>query len=589
MTEKKFTEEESRAYWRHQRGAYRAKNDRLLDEGAGKYPSLDGYEGFTYCDPLAFYRIVFPEGSLQRRWEFDSDDRDVFDGKGNAIALEFTKETKSVKTRNGREIARPVIKRHTVTDDLDKVSELVSRSADTDNFVYMAPVSWFGKHNRKCNARYLHAFVVDLDGVEDENLRDLLKQVRNGFEKDKQRHPKWVSLPCPTAIVNSGRGLHLWYVLEKPVPLLPRFIPFLQELKKRLTDVVWTEYTSQFENRQYQGIYQGFRMVGTSTRLNGGEKRAPYTATAFVYGHNAAEPRRVSLEYLVDYCGIRGRDIPKELTDLLAAGGKGRTPIAEAKEKWPEWYERRVVRGEKPGTWTNSRALYDWWLRTADEKAVYHGRYFAVMALAAFATKCGIPYEELEADAYALMPKLEDLTEDPGNHFTEVDVESALAAYGDEKAVHLTRDYISRKTMIRIEPNKRNGRKLDQHMVYLNGLRKMRRDVLGEGEYKNSGRPKKRDLIRAYAREHPDASHAEVARALGVSRTTVVKWLKDWKLDTDGLPDGAWYEDGHIHVDMTEPELWGLVEDGHDAQDAVQDAVQSAVQLDVQGDVHEKG
>ena len=183
------------------------------------------------------------------------------------------------------------------------------------------------------------------------------------------------------------------------------------------------------------------------------------------------------------------------------------------------------------------------------------------------------------------MPKLEDLTEDPGNHFTEVDVESALAAYGDEKAVHLTRDYISRKTMIRIEPNKRNGRKLDQHMVYLNGLRKMRRDVLGEGEYKNSGRPKKRDLIRAYAREHPDASHAEVARALGVSRTTVVKWLKDWKLDTDGLPDGAWYEDGHIHVDMTEPELWGLVEDGHDAQDAVQ----SAVQLDVQGDVHEKG
>ena len=26
-----------------------------------------------------------------------------------------------------------------------------------------------------------------------------------------------------------------------------------------------------------------------------------------------------------------------------------------------------------------------------------------------------------------------------------------------------------------------------------------------------------------------------------------------WKCDTDGLPDGAWYEGGHIHVDMTEP------------------------------------
>ena len=108
-----------------------------------------------------------------------------------------------------------------------------------------------------------------------------------------------------------------------------------------------------------------------------------------------------------------------------------------------------------------------------------------------------------------------------------------------------------------IPKNKRNYRKQPQHMEYLNGLRKMRRDVLGENEYENSGRPKgsgeKRDIIRAYAREHPDANHSEIAKALGVSRPTVIKWLRDWKRDTDGLPDGAWYEGGHIHVDMTEP------------------------------------
>lgn len=84
------------------------------------------------------------------------------------------------------------------------------------------------------------------------------------------------------------------------------------------------------------------------------------------------------------------------------------------------------------------------------------------------------------------------------------------------------------------------------------GLAAVGRDGCG-----NSGRPKgsgeKRDIIRAYACEHPDANHSEIAKALGVSRPTVIKWLRDWKRDTDGLPDGAWYENGHVHVDMTEP------------------------------------
>ena len=42
----------------------------------------------------------------------------------------------------------------------------------------------------------------------------------------------------------------------------------------------------------------------------------------------------------------------------------------------------------------------------------------------------------------------------------------------------------------------------------------------------HGGAPTKRDEIRAYAAEHPDASHAAIAKALGVSRTTVIKWLK---------------------------------------------------------------
>ena len=33
-------------------------------------------------------------------------------------------------------------------------------------------------------------------------------------------------------------------------------------------------------------------------------------------------------------------------------------------------------------------------------------------------------------------------------------------------------------------------------------------------------------MIRAYAREHPEANHSDIAKALDVSRPTVIKWLK---------------------------------------------------------------
>ena len=47
------------------------------------------------------------------------------------------------------------------------------------------------------------------------------------------------------------------------------------------------------------------------------------------------------------------------------------------------------------------------------------------------------------------------------------------------------------------------------------------------GSWRNKdGAPTKANLVRDYVLAHPDANHSEIARALGVSRTTVIKWLK---------------------------------------------------------------
>lgn len=522
MAKKKFTKEQERAYWQGKRDAYIAMSRRMLEE-----------PGWEWRDPLAFYRDVFPEGFLQERWA-EGERRSEFDGKPNAIALKFGPETRKQPVK-GKKVDVPVIERFTVTDDLEGVSALVKASIAENAPVYMAPVSWYGRNNKAANARFLHAFAVDLDGVTPAKLGSVLKQMRNGHDPANE---KWVSMPQASYIVMSGRGLHLYYLLDRPVPLIPAVVPFLQQLKRRLTDVVWTDYTSDDgnEGRQYQGIYQGFRMPGTTTRLNGhgvdAKDTNKYEALAFMYAPDgASEPRRVTLDYLVDYCGIRGKEIPGELYRVLETKG-GRTPIAEAKERWPEWYERRVVQGEEKEGYDTNRGAYESWLSRIEDEAVVHGRYFAVLALVAYAVKCNVPLEDLERDAYALVPALDKLSDEPGNRFTDYDVACALSAYGSNDLRFWKNEYMCRRAKIAPHSNKRNRlangktRTRREHMTRVNSI--IQRDMdNGEPDPRyHGGAPTKRDEIRAYAAEHPDASRSAIAKALGVSRTTVIKWLK---------------------------------------------------------------
>lgn len=516
MAKKRFTEKQERAYWQGKREAYIAMSRRMLDE-----------PGWEWRDPLAFYRDIFPDGFLQERWG-DDGKRSEFDGKPNAIALKFGPKTRKQLVK-GKKVDVPVIERFTVTDDLEGVSSLVKASIAENAPVYMAPVSWYGRNNKAANARFLHAFAVDLDGVTPAKLGSVLKQMRNGHDPANE---KWVSMPQASYIVMSGRGLHLYYLLDRPVPLIPAVVPFLQQLKRRLTDVVWTDYTSEDgnEGRQYQGIYQGFRMPGTTTRLNGhgvdAKDVSKYEALAFMYApEGTSEPRRVTLDYLVDYCGIRGKEIPGELYRILETKG-GRTPIAEAKAKWPEWHERRIVQGEEKKGYDTNRGAYESWLSRIEDEAVVHGRYFAVLALVAYAVKCNVPLKELEKDAYGLVPVLDKLSDEPGNRFTDYDVACALSAYGSNDLRFWKNEYMCRRAKIAPHANKHNGRPQALHLEGARAIQEINDKANGTCWRDGNGRKPKRDEIRAYATEHPDASHAAIAKALGVSRTTVIKWLK---------------------------------------------------------------
>ena len=337
-------------------------------------------------------------------------------------------------------------------------------------------------------------------------------------------------MPAPNILVNSGHGMHVYYLLQRPVPLYGNATKLLKKLKYYLTDIVWNNDTSNLDKRQYQGVLQAFRMPGTLTKF-GEPIRAFYCRQAPMYT-------------IAQLNGWNERDKIKALTEdevrQLDSGRPAYNPtsvtLQKAKELWPEWYASKVIRKEPVGRkWHVKRDLYDWWLNKFKGEpgtAEVHHRYWCVLTLVIFAVKCDIPRDEVLRDALALVPLLDQNTESEDNHFTAGDVIDAMKAY-DAKYSHWPTATIDRTTNIRIMPNRRNGRKQEQHMKVMWAIR----DVFHpNGSWRNKdGRKhatiensKEAARIREWMERHPgNGNKSECARDLGLSRTTVKKW---WKL-----------------------------------------------------------
>jgi hypothetical protein len=428
----------------------------------------------------------------------------------------------------------PVIRRHTLSEGFGGFDELRERSLRDNTFVFCGPLSYWGKARTARNAHQLFAFVVDLDGVGTKQLEVLL------YYMD---HPN-IFVPKPSYIVNSGTGIHLYYLLDEPVWTRPSVVSGLQEVKRNLTELCWVESTSTLKTRQYQGIYQGFRMVGTSTKLNGavGNRKVerPYEVCAFKVSGYEEPVSRWSLSDLVTRVSRNERDrrlqpaLEKKMLDLIESGG--RVPIEEAKRKWPDWYERRVVNGEDIKGYICNERLYEWYLERMRDDIEEGHRYWGVHFLAAYANKCGIEYERLERDALEILPELKS-RDRPGNEFTGADLFTALEFYGGGSASAPARrvkaSTIARSTGLKFPVGKRNGRDRKTHAKIMAAIRDIEHP---DGSWMNTeGRPKgspnkrhpKRDAIWEYADSHPGANHSEIARELGVSRTTVIKWMRE--------------------------------------------------------------
>ena len=412
--------------------------------------------------PMDFYRDVFPAGSFEEKGHPEQE-------KANGILC-------SVRNGKGRHSL--------VFDELDEIREHLD-----DDFVIISPVAYFGRRRTSQNASMMYGICFDLDDVGYQELLWILERL------DNQHFPR------ATYIANSGTGLHLYYLFDEPIPLYKSIHNRLSVFKHELTDLIWNKYTSRIDpdEKQYQGIFQGFRMVGSKTKS--GNNRIAVFKTG----------EKIDIDYLNNYVRpefkIENLDYESSLS------------LEEAKTKYPDWYERRVINNEQKGRWKVKRDLYDWWIRkvNSDPKLSVGHRYFCIAVLASYAVKCGISEQELRKDAYSFKPLMNSLKAD----FSDDDIESALNFY-QESFINLPRAEVEKISGLDVPANKRNGRTQAEHIRLMNFVRD---EINQNTEWRNKeGRPEKKKIVQSWKKENPKGKKIDCSRETGLHINTVYKW-----------------------------------------------------------------
>jgi len=431
--------------------------------------------GCTLADPDELYTDLFWLGDhlIQREGEYRSENGEY---KGNPMIYV-----------NDAEKLQGQMKRYILLEDtfLDQLHEAQTYPSNLIN-----GVTYFGKKKDKEHADKCFGMIFDLDNLDDGKAENFLYAMQQKIYPD----PNYI------VISKSGIGLHLYYLFDEPIRLYPKIKVQLKELKYALTSLIWNPYTSYDKKVQYQSYDQSFMVAGTTDVMKAFKCRSARWAVRELSGYVRSE---------------------FDESDLWI---ESKYTLDQAKEKFPEWYEKVIENNEKmEGTWTCKRDLYDWWKRKLIEPetgASYGHRFWCVMMLAIYAIKCNVSFDELEKDAHDLIPFLDSLNKN--EPFTKHDVKSALECY-DISFKHFPIDDIAKLSAIPIQKNKRNGRKQE---IHLERARAVQLVDYPNFEWRNKdGAPTKEKLVRDYAANHPEQSITEIARALNISRPTVYKYL----------------------------------------------------------------
>ena len=383
-----------------------------------------------------------------------------------------------------------------VNDDLSAVIE-----ANPDVVHTMNCISYAGSDDTKMLARECYALFFRIclpNEIEPRYVENCLHNLKWQVDKWGMNHPRTPQI-CPTYIVTSQsmQEVYFCYVMQEPIPMYYRLHKQIQRLYDALSRAIhhlWDSYHYDDVTRQVVYRYECFKpqpanvfktypVVGT--KLNG------ETCVAYDVGP----------KYTIDDLNLL---VPKSARVEVYAP---QMSLEEAKEKYPDWYHRRIEQHRKSSGqryFKTNEATYSWFLKTVNDNidTVALG---AMEALASYACKCQIGRLTLSED-------LEDLHTALAPRFPEDQIaehhERALEFYS-EAAGPLTTwsiDAINKWSGLNIQRSKRNGLPQKLHLKKVHEAHSYKKKV--------------RDWVKA----HPSGNQTECAAELGMSRQTACKW-----------------------------------------------------------------
>ena len=364
--------------------------------------------------------------------------------------------------------------------------------AEGRNDVLMGGTTYFNNFISKATAQNIHAFIIDMDNV---YSGVLLRSLQHDWKLETDEE-----IPMPTYIVNSGLGLHLYFVLEHPLPCYRSQIAQIDQLYRRLAVMETTKRVYLRKSVQWFG--QDFRMAGGNGK-NGWEN------TVFRVGE------KWNADKLAKAVGLENVHFLHE--------GEPRPKLKKEKHA--------KKRGQlRQGYYINPR-VYESSVERCKSETHEGNRYLSMCALSVLAWKCNIPEETLEADLLSLIPIY---NRNATKQIKKKEIYSAMKMY-NPKAMETPKERSEDWLGWNFKVTKRNGRKQRDHVKVMNTMKALKKQL---GEEVKEGRPNgsgtAEQTVREWQMLHPEGRKVDCIRETGLSKPTVYKWWKEWNHGKNG-------------------------------------------------------
>ena len=406
--------------------------------------------------------------------------------------------------------------------------------------VAISPCLFFQNWRRKKLLNYVGAFVLDIDKLRPKTLQRFLKLFDEG------------RILKPSIIVNSGSGVHFYYVLDE----MFRCDIGSFEANNRIVEAIYNKLYDQiivkegYKDAQRHWVGQDYRVVGSKTRLDqicsAYRICSDYTIEYLMnYLKIDIDPTSHRASYSqIKYAKGIAKDLnlelpnfenAKETYDFIADNKQAAYEFREERRKENLKAKRKAkqkVKRKQNGSWY--KRTYDYVLKNA----IAGNRFNSLKALAIIAYKEGISLERFECD-------LDELIADwirkdwNGDFFNKKNRDAILRLFNNCETYRNTRadtldgwlgTQYAKKQKEKKEIKEKETKKLSREMHL--EVARFKRDIMyPDGWFNKDGRPvgsgSAEEIILEFQKESPNGTKKQCKEKTGLSYSTIRKWWKE--------------------------------------------------------------